>query len=378
MSEYTKNFKVIDFVLVFLSVFLKYMKFTFSISSIYIYILFYVFIFINIIGFQKLKVRKNELVKIIILFIFCLCATFFTNTIDFVMPFLFVLFFYRKDYKQYLFYLFISSCFCFAIVLIGNNVGIIEASTMNRQIYNGKIIVRSSIGFEHVNSAFVHYTIIVLLWYYLFKNNKLFYIVNLTITLYIFNQTNSRTGFMCLSLFFLLSIFNLEKIAPIIQKLLPLSFLLLFIVSIVITGNFEVSSINELLTNRPYYWNYCFQNLNEFSLFGNEIPENIPIDNLYLYILFKCGILVFLVYIVLFIVGAKKITDKKLMLTLIMFGAYALFESNHVYYINYTMFIIYYYFIKCKKDNYSYDKNDKSLKNNCINKTFVDTTIGRE
>ncbi|MEG0523165.1 MAG: hypothetical protein RR435_04430 [Erysipelotrichaceae bacterium] len=363
MKKYCAKFELLDFILVFMSVLLKYLKFVFSINPMFMNIYFAILVLICIVKLNGMTFKKKIVMRIFVVFVFSAFATFVANSLDFVMPFLFALIFMKKDFKQYLFYLLISSAICFSSVIILSNLNIISSHELNR-IVDNDITVRTSLGFEHVNAAFLHYFIILTLWYILFDNNMKFYIFNIIIIMFLMQKTLCRTGFYCSIIFLVLTFIKSRYFEKFILMFTKYIFPVFSFISFYIAINYSVYNVsfNNALSQRPLYWNYCFEHLNQFSLIGNEINLNVTIDNMFINIYFSYGIIVFLMFLVVYVYGLKNIRDYKMCLVMITFGIYGLFESNHFYYLNYTLFIIFGYLIN-SNINFKRYKNSNRIMN---------------
>ncbi|MTO79365.1 hypothetical protein GMC59_13145 [Turicibacter sanguinis] len=293
----------------------------------------------------------KELIRLGFLSCFVVFFTFLTGSIDLAIPFLMILYFYNKNINKILFYLFISASICFSFTILFSKIGIISSSEMLRKT-EGDIIVRSSLGFEHVNHVFTHWFSIILLYYYLFGIRIKSFVFFIVTSYYFFIETDCRTGFYCTVLFLIIQFFISEKIIKKIKKSSYLFFPLMFFISIFFAiqfGNIN-NPVDVLVSGRFSIWNYCINNMNIFSLFGNQIPIVISIDNFYMNMLFSYGVIVFLNYMFIHSYTMPKITDYKHFTVIIFFMFYCLFEANYLYYVNFSFIIIFYYYVKNNKN----------------------------
>lgn len=353
VKEYQKNFDFLDFMIVFLSIALKYLKLEFKINDSFMAIYFLFLCVFVLLKFVKYPVTKKNLLYLMFILLYCLIITYSTASVDFALSLLLVLIFYNKGYKQYLYYLFISSAICFIITIILSNVGILQSEVLTRKV-DGVIVTRNSLGFQTVNGAFLHWFVILLLYYYLFGFKKYSFIILLAISWYIYLSTNTRTGFYCTILFMILApMMNLGS-GKLLKKSAKYLFIIFSIISFVFACKLGISNnaLNELVSNRFVLWNNAINNYS-IQLLVNHALDTYPIDNLYINFWQHYGIVAYFGLLLLYFFGMNKIKDKKLLITMFFFLMYCLFESNHYYYINYSFFILMYVLIV---PNYQSDK----------------------
>ena len=358
LKIYNKNFNFLDFIIVFFSVALKYLKSTFGISDIYMGIYFLFLCILVLVKFVKLRHNKKNLWNLFVILLYCLIITYSTAAVDFAMSLILVLVFYKKGYQQYLYYLLISSIICFSLTTILGQIGIIESEILTRKV-EGEILERNSLGFQTVNGAFLHWYIIILLYFYLFGFNKLSYIILGGISYYLYLCTNTRTGFYCVIAFMILApIFNLGT-GKLFFKTSKYWFIIFTIVSIGLALVFGKANneINEIVSNRFVLWNYSLKNYPISSILTNHNLDTYPLDNLYINFLQHYGLIAYTGLCLLYFFCTSRIKDKKMLITLFFFLIYCMFESNNYYYINYSFFILMYVLIAQPTER-RYNKND--------------------
>jgi len=172
-------------------------------------------------------------------------------------------------------------------------------------------ILRHTLGYPHPNTLHITYYILCVFVMYTFR--KLSRKYNLAIAFimmlgncYVFMYSLSRNGFVATTLYLALHVFfvwhtsisRFEKI--IIQAVFPISALIMIISPLIIRGElFE--KINVLLAGRFQYTRY-FLTYKPLELFGiREIPlprDNYVIDSSYVYLIFRLGIVPFILYFV--------------------------------------------------------------------------------
>lgn len=358
LKNYNKNFNFLDFIIVFFSVLLKYLKSTFAISDIYMGIYFLFLCVLVLTKFIKSRHNKQSLLNMFIILLYCLIITYSTASVDFAMSLILVLVFYKKGYQQYLYYLLISSVICFFLTIILGQIGIIESEILTRKV-DGEILQRNSLGFQTVNGAFLHWYIIVLLYFYLFGFNKLSYIILGGISWYLYICTNTRTGFYCVIAFLLIAPILNRGTKNLFFKTSKYWFIIFTIISIGLALMFGISNnkINQAVSDRFFLWNYSLKHYPVTTILTNHNLDTYPIDNIYINFLQHYGLIAYIGLCLLYFFGLPKINDKKMLITLFFFLIYCIFESNNYYYINYSFFILMYVLINSPTERNCY-KND--------------------
>lgn len=227
----------------------------------------------------------------------------------------------------------------FTIITIISFIGVVlsgELGIINIKMSGRVGIYRSSLGFGNVNTPFVYFTAIMFGLYYLFGDNKkllfLIYILTTFVAIYIFGATNSRTGYYIYYLFIISSLLYNKKINKYFSKIVPSTFFIFLIVSILIAvlyGQNISNEVNVFLSNRPYFSYYYIQNYLWFNLLGNNIVSYYVLDNFYLATLVKIGFIGFITYAYIFVKGSllyKK--DEKINLIIFFILLYGVLESN--------------------------------------------------
>ncbi len=275
------------------------------------------------------------------LFIYFICALAFLD---------------EKDDKKIISLFTIISIISFISIILAGEMGLVDVVYSDR---DG--IFRKSLGFGHVNTPFIYYIGIIFGLYYLFGDKKmkltLIYIITTIIAIYIFIETNSRTGLYLYSAFIIISLFYNKKINKYISKIAPFSFILFLIISILIAlvyGNDYNNEINLLLSSRPSFSAYYIKNFLWFNLLGNNIVSHYVLDNFYLATIVKIGFIGFITYAYIFIKGSilyKK--DDKIILIIIFVLLYGILEASL-----YGNFI---YVILLKKIMSECDRNEKRI-----------------
>ena len=184
------------------------------------------------------------------------------------------------------------------------------------------------------------------------------------IVIFFYQLTLCRTKFIVSVLFILFSnFFNKINENKVVKWIFNNAFLLLTILSFIIAFQFGKSNniIESLLSHRPIYWYLNIQG--GISLIGNNVQ--VVLDNYMHNILCKQGILVYIIYMVMFYKAIKKFnqnqSDYKYTVVIIFTLIYGISEaaisvSNNISIL--LIFIIYFnnkFFVK------NGDRNEKNI-----------------
>lgn len=194
-------------------------------------------------------------------------------------------------------------------------------------------ILRHALGYPHPNSLHVTYLILTVLVLYALKELSKNYLTAVAITLmlgncYVFMYSLSRNGFLATTIFILLELYFVRrekrsKIENFLIKLVfPISALVMVIVPLMVHGAlFE--KLNLIFAGRFIYTKY-FLTYEPLQLFGiREIPvpsESYIIDSSYVYLLFRLGIVAYVLYFItmLFFIDDLVKKDKKAELAVVL------------------------------------------------------------
>ena len=307
----------------------------------------------------RLRVKKNHMNKIILAGIICIVMYLITKSTNFLILYLFVIAF-SNDHdgdEKFLKYFFISSIFLFCVTLFLNSIGFLPNNIIVR-IENGEYTYRSNLGFYGANSLFLcMYPIIVsfLALYYvdkkLTKKKILIFLTILVLSVYFYEKTDCRAGI--LSVFFVLTLCNCKKlysykITKFIAKYYYVIFLVISLFCALYFGNTTTTILNRLSSGRMYYWNYYIRNTG-LSFFGTPAIQGIPLDNLYLHLLYVYGMVFTILYLfVIFIVSKKVLNSRKLIFIILSFAFYSFFENNISFSYNFLIVLQLLYFVNPK------------------------------
>lgn len=296
------------------------------------------------------KINKNKIVAIFIILIIGIIDFVISNEIDIFMSLLLAfIYLYDDGDKDFLKHFILASSTLYIVTILLCSYGIINNVEFVR-VVGDKQIIRNTLGFPNPNHALTLLTAIIIslgLSINLKKYIVLFCIFALTTSCLIFYQTNSRTGFYLILLFLILVIFR--KFIKIKKKnIYKYTFLYLTIISFFIAIFFENNVIlNDILTNRPSLWANHINNL-PISLFGFA---NAKVDNNYLWLIYRHGIIVYLFYFYIYVKSFKYFSkDKLLFISYMMILIYSMFENTLNYAMN-PIFVICLLYV-LNKDSY--------------------------
>ncbi len=347
LKKINNNF--FDFMIVFVGISLKYCDFLFHISKICIYVYFAILLVLTFLSTKNSKLPKKELLKYVVLIFSVLILTFQSSGIDFVIPLLYAIYFKNRDIKSILKYILISSIIMFSLTILLANLNLVSSVTMNR-LENGIVLTRNSLGFIHVNSAFMHFFIIAVLLFLFVNKKKILVIFILFVAFYLYTQTYCRTGLFCTILFAAFILLIPKKIQKKMVKNGQFFFLIFTILSFILAFMFGKNSgvLDELVSERFSNWYGCITNYSLVNFSG--VDSIFYLDNIYINMIYNYGIISYLLYFLLYFISFKKIDNYKIKIILLFFLIYGLFESNHVFYINCSLFVLIYYFINYKEN----------------------------
>lgn len=279
------------------------------------------------------KITRKELIKITLLFIVGCFSTIVIDEVNIIITILASIYFLKTDDKIITKYFLLSLSSWYILVIILYSLGILDSNNLIR-ITQDENIIRNSLGFSHVNQTFLYFLPILFSSYILYfdNNKKKFNILFLILSTILFIITNSRTGFFSVLIFILvININTIKKRRKSRCEIISFIYLLLTILSIYFVkeyGSNGSNYINSLLSLRPYYLYYYLNNNSLISLVGGAFITNIPMDNVYIYLLLEKGIIIYLFYLFIYYFYFSKCDyDNKIMNIIIVSLIYGLFES---------------------------------------------------
>ena len=232
-------------------------------------------------------------------------------------------------------YYLIISIVLFISVILMKNLGILPESPMihYRTLSSGERVQRYDFGLGNPNTVFIYLMPIYLAYIYLRfeKYNMIDRIILLATSIYFYDMTKSRTGFIVMLITIVLvdlfKIIDFKK-NKILTKIIIYTPWIILICSILVGTIFSNNEIlNNLLTGRANHWNYYLNNMN-FIGWG-KINSNHPLDSSYIYMISICGLPVTITILTFISYCLSKciIDNKKLALITISFLICAFSEN---------------------------------------------------
>lgn len=320
-------FKLADinrFIIIVIAIAFRYVALFYS-STYLNYALIIVLFLLTILNIFKVNFPKNKFFVMIWLLLFSVVIFIVYKEDNLFIYYVTALAFLNDTDSKVIEKFLIISIFFFVLIIISGKIGIIDIVEGRRYI-DGKTVYRNSLGFGNINTPFIYYMGIVFGIYYFLHNNKfkllLAYIITTLIALYMFIETDCRTGFYMYLLFIISSFFYNKKINDKVKSVVPYVFILFTIFSLflaIICGTTINNPINVLLSNRPYFSYYYIKNNLLFSLLGTGTVTHYVLDNYYLSLLVKSGIVGYLTYLYIFTKGSNYLKDNYCYVLIILF-----------------------------------------------------------
>lgn len=306
------------------------------------------------------KKHNFSMKRVMAIAILCSVLSYLTSTINFVMAFLIAVAYYdgTKDAIKTFIKSFIAvSVIYYVITLLFYLAGVLPSVSVSR-VVDQNVIMRESLGFFNANSVSLYFSPIMIAYLglaidYPSKKKLIITVIFSAIVLWIYTQTNSRTGFfvmvVALALFWLKSLIKNRVIKIVMKEYVILFLILSFAIAILFGQDFE-TPINHFLTNRPFYWYYGYVKPWGVALTSVDVDAGVALDNSYLYLLYGGGVISVLIYYIISRRASRYICDSPaLMYMLIITALYGLAEQNINYCVN-IIITIQLYFCIFKED----------------------------
>ena len=354
-----KNKNIIGIIVIFISIFYKYLSFYEIISETATKLLIILAVVLNVIIIAKRKFNRQQLQIIMLIFFLVLAMTYISKSIDFIVVLLISLMFYKDNLRDFFKIYFISSLTCYLFTIFLYFIGVLENNSIRRFTEDG-VIVRNSLGFSHVNGVFKNFLPIVLSGYFLVKEKNIrkynLFIFVISTILYIIS--NSRTGYFCIIIYlFCTSFIDIMKF-----RLVSGSIKYMFIICTVITlcivaiaGKSANNPINELLSDRPIIWNMHLNEPGALRIIGGT--NRLHMDNTYLTYLVNFGIFIFICVFVIKYLAIKKIKDHRILLMILILSIYGIFENGISYNIDFSLIVEFIYLFNIEKEKTMFDES---------------------
>ena len=366
------NKKVLSFIVLLLLIVFKYLEmWVFLLSGEYYKSLFILFIVVMATLFVLASTKKKNfnLIKVIAIAALCAAISFFTSTSNFMVALVIALVYYDKtkdNVRSLIRNFVIVSAVCYVVTIFMYYIGILPAVNSIR-VVDGDRLIRNSLGFFNANSVLSYFSSFTIAYLgltidYSKKKKVLIVFLISIIIVSLYFSTYSRTGLLVMIVALLLYIFNSllkTKLVKILLKEYILVFLVLSFVLAIVFGQNIDNPVNQLLTNRPYFWFNGYVQPYGLTLTGKGVNEN-ALDNAYLYLFYSGGIVSTVIYYILSKKSSKYIcNDPMLLYILSAVSLYGLAEQNINYCMNVMVIIQVYYCISDYSDGEGGKIDDK-------------------
>ncbi len=264
----------------------------------------------------------------------------------------------------------------FVTMYVLSVVGVIPEKAFILDRYGWPPILRHSLGYPHPNTLHVTYFVLCILLLYSLRSLSKKHITAISIVLvlgncYVFMYSLSRSGFFITLLYLFLNLYfiwkenrsRLEKV--IVNLVFPISALFYIFFSLVLKGQvFELA--NRYTAGRLVFTRH-FLTYEPLKLFGiREIPvplQHYVIDSSYIYLIFRLGIVAYLLYFVVMIWFINDLLMKNKRAELAVVLALTIGGVNETYLFNQSYKNFIFLFLGC----FIYAKlKDFELKHKCF------------
>lgn len=199
--------------------------------------------------------------------------------------------------------------------------------------------IKYSFGFDGPNQAAMSFFSILLAGMYLYGHKGYFVIVALLASLTIGLGTGSRTGLIVSLLFTIIYYIAIgrartrskQRPRPILRYLFPLLFVLSYSIAMLLAHS---PAANEVLSSRPSLMesyltdaNYTPSIAGTDRVYNKAIYQTPPIDNFFIYIYARYGIMGFLMFLYIFWRGFKNESSLRIQIVFVFILLYGMFEA---------------------------------------------------
>ncbi|MCI8347218.1 MAG: hypothetical protein HFJ12_04650 [Bacilli bacterium] len=218
-------------------------------------------------------------------------------------------------------------------------------------------ILRNSFGFSHPNKLGLYLMMMCMDLFYIKRNKSLVFpnifsfIICLFIYLFVDSRTNLIVIFLCIVVIFINKFFKNKLIGNKMSEFLSKNlFIFLTILSFVISYKFSfhnhiLAKLNHMLSNRLFL-NHYFLNTYSLTLLGNDVvtTKYLILDNSYINILLRFGILFLIFMYFNFYSIMKKLYREKNYILIIIFIILLFygFSESFLYKVSANAFLLYF------------------------------------
>lgn len=256
---------------------------------------------------------------------------------------------------------FLILTFIYLGILLINSLGILDFNNIKYGVRNFEnfAIYRHSLGFRHPNTAMSLLLPVFFLLYYIYYKEfpKLVIGIILLVGTIIFGLTFSRTTFLLVLLLVILILVK-DKYIKKLKFLFLTEGIIISIFSVCLPIFFKRGILNEMLSWRLWYFYYYLKSF-KLTYFGIEnlkvIYEEIPLDNIYLRIIYENGMISFIVFLILIFYIMKLLFEYDDMKAVRIFSVLLILGfMEHMafhYYMNVIIFILPEYIYNLELEN---------------------------
>lgn len=305
--------------------------------------IFYVLLFIigtALVFFKILreKFKLSEILTIIMLLVACLAVLLINRNNTPLFLLISIISMKGVDTKRALTVVFFVHLFAFIMMIVLSSTGVIHSEIMYHVRESVGATIRHNFGYKHPNLVQMHVLALTILYFYVFNTrNVAMHLVWIILNVGFYVLTYSRTSFyIALAFLFYHCLLGAScKVKKIMAIAGKYSFVFLSIITVILYLNYDSSPLvkeaDDFLTGRIYYMSYIYKNYS-ISLFGlNDFGEHVYIDNSYFGLLYKDGLVIFLIAFLLNCIVCKKWMAQKKYdeLILVLFLNLLCFTENY-------------------------------------------------
>ena len=284
---------------------------------------------------NKRRDRISNIMLLIVVAILALIGYRTSGAMTFLKLILFGICLYRSDYYEVVKAYLIGNCLSLFLIITCSYIGIIG-------YWSSELVGKNySLGFMNANEcASVFFSTLVCLVILIGENHK--YVTNLIILitiLVILFLIRSRSATLSLVLLFILYNISVKVKASRGSRALsflifPLFTILSLYIAINFTGSGLFQTINLILSGRFETW-HAYYNTFRINALGNYFVTGdfLALDNAYLYLLFRYGLIVYIIYFLIFMRSTKDFINREQWMILscfIVFEVYGLMEFSPI------------------------------------------------
>ena len=285
---------------------------------------------------RKEYFRHGNSFKLVIVVILCALLLIATKNIGMVLSLPVGLILINTKDRTIFKYIFYSSLVLYCLTVIFYTIGFINGGdVVDTPLFDNKENVQQlySLGFNNPNVAYKFFMPILLSALYLFGERKRIILLLFIVSVVLGLLTGSTAGFIVAGIACLgFAAINREGMKKFVRKIIPYAFAFLTISSFLVALVFGSASsvpnpVNDALTGRPRLWNLRIDNNSYLNVLGNndQYPTDrfddkgieqsyYALDNTFLYLMVHYGLVIYVLYFLVYSKSSLIIRDEKLLL----------------------------------------------------------------